>query len=147
MSTTTLSPPRDTRAWRIQVWLSFLLAVLLCAGGLAWLPGQDLDRAFMVMGYLFSLSSTFVLAKTVRDRAAHLAGATPMWNVVVWSSFGLAFLLTGWGLLRMNIDTTWKAYLMVAWMYLVSSAFTLAKTLRDADEQARVTLLDASDLT
>src|SRR5450830_1227977 len=43
---------------------------------------------------------------------------------------------TGWGLLRMNISETYKAYLGVSWLYLVSSAFTLAKTLRDAHEAA-----------
>jgi hypothetical protein len=44
---------RDTRAWQLQVWVSFGLAVFLCATGLAYLPGQALDRAFMVMGYVF----------------------------------------------------------------------------------------------
>ena len=34
----------------------------------------------------------------------------------------------------MNISETYKAYLGVSWLYLVSSAFTLAKTLRDAHE-------------
>jgi len=41
---------RDTNAWRMQVWISFGVAVTLCGVGLAYLPGQDLDRAFMVMG-------------------------------------------------------------------------------------------------
>jgi hypothetical protein len=124
------------------------MAILLCAGGLMWLPGQDLDRAFMVMGYLFGLSSTFVLAKTVRDHAEQVGTDTLGWRAVVWGSFGVAMALTGWGLLRMNIDTTWKAYLVVAWLYLISSAFTLAKTLRDAAQSPRfVTHLDTSELT
>lgn len=59
---------RDTRAWQLQVWISFGLAVFLCATGLAYLPGQTLDRAFMVMGYVFCLSTVFVLSKAVRDR-------------------------------------------------------------------------------
>ena len=58
---------RDTSAWRLQVWVSFGIAVLVCGTGLAWLPGGDLDRAFMVMGYFFCLSSAFTLAKTLRD--------------------------------------------------------------------------------
>lgn len=36
---------KDTKAWKAQVWLSFGAAVTLCATGLAYLPGQDLDRA------------------------------------------------------------------------------------------------------
>jgi len=58
---------RDSKAWSVQVWVSFLVAVFLCGVGLAYLPGRDLDRAFMVMGYFFCLSAAFVLAKSVRD--------------------------------------------------------------------------------
>ena len=60
---------RDTRAWRAQVWISFGIAVLVCGTGLAWLPGGDLDRAFMVMGYFFCLSAAFALSKYIRDNA------------------------------------------------------------------------------
>ncbi|WP_374412516.1 YiaA/YiaB family inner membrane protein [Hydrogenophaga sp.] len=128
---------RDTRAWQLQVWVSFGIAVFLCATGLAWLPGQDLDRAFMVMGYVFCLSTVFVLAKAVRDQQkARLSGEaeTPMWRFVVWGGFAVAMGLTAWGLLRMEINETYKAYLGVSWLYLVTSAFTLAKTLRDRHE-------------
>jgi hypothetical protein len=128
---------RDTRAWQLQVWVSFGLAVFLCTTGLAYLPGQALDRAFMVMGYVFCLSTVFVLAKAVRDaQKASLTGEaeTPMWRLVVWGGFAVAMGLTLWGLLRMQIDDTYKAYLGVCWLYLVTSAFTLAKTLRDSHE-------------
>jgi hypothetical protein len=127
---------RDTGAWRLQVWVSFGIALLLCGTGLAWLPGGDLDRVFMVMGYVFCLSSAFALSKFVRDNAA-APSDTPAWSLVVWGGFGLAMALTGWGLLRMDINPTWKAYLLVSWFYLISSAFTLAKTLRDAYEADR----------
>lgn len=135
------SPPlivmRDTRAWQAQVWASFGVAVFLCGTGLAYLPGQSLDRAFMVMGYGFCLSSVFVLSKAVRDaHQAALCGEreTPLWRLVVWASFALAMGLTGWGLARMEVNDTYRAYLGVSWLYLVTSAFTLAKTLRDRHE-------------
>ena len=131
---------RDTAAWRFQVWSSFCISAGLCAIGLAWLPGSDVDRAFMVMGYLFCLSAAFALAKFVRDNQAASVD-TPMWRLVVWGGFGLAMGLTGWGLWRMEINPTWKAYLLVCWLYLISNAFTLAKMLRDAHEA------DLSDLT
>lgn len=133
---------RDTRAWRLQVWVSFALALLVCGSGLAWLPGADLDRAFMVMGYVFCLSTAFALAKFVRDNAERPAD-TPLWSLVVWGGFALAMALTGWGLWRMEINPTWKAYLLVSWLYLISSAFTLAKTLRDAFEAERLEHGDA----
>lgn len=123
----------DTRAWKLQVWVSFGIAIALAGIGLAWLPGEDLDRAFMFMGYLFMLSSAFVLAKHVRDNE-HRRVDAPMWNLVVWSGFALAMALTAWGLWRMGINPTYKAFLGVSWLFLVSAAFTLAKTLRDAHE-------------
>ncbi len=138
-STTTVSIQRDSRAWHFQTWASFAIAVFLCATGLSWLPGQALDRAFMVMGYVFCLSTVFMLAKFVRDNEQAAAGATtgrdvPMWRMVVWGSFFVAMGLTGWGLVRMEINETYKAFLGVSWLFLVSSAFTLAKTLRDRHE-------------
>ena len=126
---------RDTRAWTLQVWVSFGLAALLCAVGLAWLPGADLDRAFMVMGYAFCLSTAFALAKFVRDQEARRSDA-PLWSLVVWGGFALAMTLTAWGLWRMQINPTYKAFLGVAWLFLISTAFTLAKTLRDGHEAA-----------
>jgi len=113
------------------VWLSFALAASLCAIGLAWLPGDDIDRAFMVMGYVFCLSTAFALAKFIRDNQ-HRRVDSPMWKLVVWGGFLLAMALTGWGLWRMGIQPVWKAYLLVCWLFLISSVFTLAKTLRDA---------------
>ena len=89
----------DTKAWKAQVWISFFVAAALCATGLAWLPGRDLDRAFMVMGYLFCVSAAFALAKFVRDNERR-AVDTPMWRLVVWGGFVLAMTLTGWGLMQ-----------------------------------------------
>jgi hypothetical protein len=126
---------KDTRAWRLQVWVSFGLAALLCGTGLAYLPGTDLDRAFMVMGYMFCLSTAFALAKYVRDNEARKTD-TPMWGGVVWGGFILAMALTAWGLWRMEVNPTYKAFLGVSWLFLISTVFTLAKTLRDAHEAA-----------
>lgn len=129
---------RDTKAWTMQVWVSFVLAVFLCGVGLAYLPGAELDRAFMVMGYFFCLSAAFVLSKFVRDTAktAQQGGTaeTPMFLFVVWGGFFVAMGLTGWGLFRMEISETYKAFLGIGWLYLISCAFTLAKTLRDRYE-------------
>ena len=140
LHTMTASPiivQRDTRAWQLQVWVSFGIAVFLCAVGLAWLPGAQLEQAFMVMGYVFCLSAAFVLAKFVRDNdgaSRRGAGDTPLWKLVVWGGFAVAMGLTGWGLLGMEINVTYKAFLGVSWLYLITTAFTLAKMLRDRHE-------------
>ena len=127
---------RDSKPWQFQVWASFLIAVFLCAVGLSYLPGRDLDRAFMVMGYFFCLSAAFVLAKYVRDQEKTQSDVkdTPMFKLVVWGGFFLAMSLTGWGLWRMEVNDTYKAFLGVSWLYLITCTFTLAKTLRDRHE-------------
>ena len=129
---------RDSKPWQLQVWVSFLIAVFLCAVGLSYLPGKDLDRAFMVMGYFFCLSAAFVLAKYVRHQEkCKVEGKsidTPMFKLVVWGGFFLAMSLTGWGLWRMEVNETYKAFLGVSWLYLITCSFTLAKTLRDRHE-------------
>ncbi len=133
---------RDTRAWQWQVWVSFASAGALCAIGLAWLPGTELEQVFMVMGYVFCLSAVFGLSKFVRDNAAAPAappapagaGDTPLWKLVVWGGFAVAMGLTGWGLLGVDISATYKAFLGVSWLYLITTAFTLAKMLRDRHE-------------
>lgn len=127
----------DTKAWKAQVWISFGLAAALCGTGLAYLPGADLDRAFMVMGYVFCLTTAFGLAKYVRDNEQRHSD-TPLWGLVVWGGFALAMGLTAWGLVRMEINPTYKAYLGVCWLYLISSVLTLAKTLRDAHDIALI---------
>lgn len=92
----------DSKAWSLQVWVSF------------------------------------VLAKFVRDNekaeAEGKVADSPMFKFVVWIGFFLAMALTGWGLLRMEISETYKAFLGVSWLYLISTTFTLAKTLRDKHE-------------
>jgi len=130
---TSIPVRRDTKAWKAQVWISFGLATALCAIGLAYLPGRDLDRAFMVMGYIFCLTTALALAKFVRDNEMRRSD-TPLWSMVVWGGFLFAMGLTGWGLWNMEVNPTYKAYLGVSWLFLISTAFTLAKTLRDAFE-------------
>ena len=129
----TTSIRHDTRAWKAQVWISFFTAATLCATGLAFLPGRDLDRAFMMMGYVFCVSAAFALAKFIRDNEVRKVD-TPLWGLVVWSGFAAAMALTGWGLVQMEISPTYKAFLGVGWLFLISGTFTLAKTLRDAHE-------------
>ena len=128
---------KDTTGWKLQLWVSIGLAVLLCGCGLAYLPGGDLGRTFMVMGYMFCLSTAFALAKFVHDnesRRSCNAPDTPMWSLVVWGGFALALGLTAWRLWRMDVNATYKAFLGASWLFLISTTFTLAKTLRDAHE-------------
>lgn len=124
---------RDTGGWRIQVWTSFAIALLACTIGVLRLPSQELDRAFLAIGLFFCLFASFAVAKTIRDNRDEKID-TPAWVMTVWIAFGAAILLTAWGLWRMTIGDWQKAYMVVSWLFLVSSTFTLAKMVRDAHE-------------
>lgn len=124
---------RDTRAWRTQVRVAFGLSVLCAALGVLQMPGQELDRAFLAIGMFFCLFASFSVAKTQRDNRDGQVD-TLQWMMTVWIGFAVAVLLTGWGLWRMQIDIWQKYYMLVSWLFLISSTFTLSKTVRDAQE-------------
>lgn len=124
---------RDTAGWRLQVWISFGLAIAASAIGILQLPSAELDRAFLAIGFFFCLFAVFAVSKTIRDNRDGQVD-TGSWVMTVWIAFAAAVALTAWGLFRMNIQYWQKAYMIVTWLFLVSSAFTLAKTLRDSHE-------------
>ena len=62
-------------AWIFQTWASFVASIATTSIGIAYLPVDRWIQAFLGMGLLFSVGSTFNLAKTVRD--LHEAGRYP----------------------------------------------------------------------
>jgi hypothetical protein len=127
---------RDTPAWKMQVWISFALSALMVVAGVLALPFEvgGTERAFLALGAVFCLFTCFALAKTLRDNQNE-AVDTKGWIFTVWIGFGFAFTLTGWGIYKMEFNDPWHKYFMVAaGLYLVSSAFTLAKMIRDNQE-------------
>lgn len=60
--------PNHSAAWYAQTWISFFAAVGATGSGILFLPVDTWVKAFMGMGLLFTVGSTFSLAKTVRDQ-------------------------------------------------------------------------------
>ncbi len=58
---------KDTPAWILQVWSAFIISTAGTGAGIFFLEGNTWQKAFVGMGYVFSISSTFTLAKTIRD--------------------------------------------------------------------------------
>ena len=65
--TTTPLLPRDTTAFFAQAALSFGVAALAVGIGITYLPVDRWIRGFLAVGCLFLVSSSFTLAKCVRD--------------------------------------------------------------------------------
>ena len=63
-----LEQRKDTAAWLFQVWASFALAFGTTGLGVFYLPVGMWIKAFMWMGLLFTVGSSFTLAKTIRDQ-------------------------------------------------------------------------------
>ncbi|WP_377475085.1 MAG: YiaA/YiaB family inner membrane protein [Microcoleus anatoxicus] len=58
---------KDTNAWILQCWISFIIATSTTAIGIIYLPVDVWVKSFMGMGLTFSVGSSFTLAKTIRD--------------------------------------------------------------------------------
>lgn len=67
---------KTTTAFFVQAGLSFAIALLAVVLGICYLPGDPWMRAFLAVGTLFLVTSTFTLAKCVRDAQEHAALAT-----------------------------------------------------------------------
>jgi len=63
---------------------------------------------------------------------------TSAWRFQVVAAFGLALALTTGGVLYLPVDNWIKGYLMMGVYFTVSSAFGLAKTLRDHHESSQI---------
>jgi hypothetical protein len=57
-----------TAAFFAQAVISFGLSLAAVAVGIAYLPVNGWVRAFLALGLLYTVTSTFTLAKCVRDR-------------------------------------------------------------------------------
>jgi hypothetical protein len=63
---------------------------------------------------------------------------TAAWRFQVIAAFAIALGLTTGGVLWLPLDLWTRGYLLIGLYFTVSSAFTLAKTLRDAHESSRI---------
>ncbi|MFF9645235.1 YiaA/YiaB family inner membrane protein [Kitasatospora aureofaciens] len=59
---------RTTAAYYVQAVLSFAISGTALAAGIAYLPVGGWTRAFLGIGLLYTVTSSFTLAKVVRDR-------------------------------------------------------------------------------
>jgi hypothetical protein len=68
MTNLTIGKQKDTAAWIIQVWISFMIASISTGIGIMNLRTDLWQKAFVGLGFLYSVTTSFTLAKTVRDQ-------------------------------------------------------------------------------
>ena len=59
--------PTNTSAFYIQSGISFGISLLGLVVGVWYLPVEGWSRAFLAIGILYAITSSFTLAKCVRD--------------------------------------------------------------------------------
>lgn len=67
MTTAKHPTPRTTTAFIVQAVISFSISVIAVTYAIAHLPGDAWIRGFLLLGMLYIVTSTFTLAKCVRD--------------------------------------------------------------------------------
>lgn len=63
---------------------------------------------------------------------------TPAWLFQVWASFVLSVFATGIGILCLPVDEWIRGFMAMGLFFTVGSSFTLAKTIRDNHEAAKL---------
>lgn len=132
---------RDTPAWIMQTWLSFVAALILACFGIYYIPVDPWQRGFVIMALFFSLGSTFSLAKSIRDNRDRQID-TAAWVFQVWSAFAIAVGFSSFGIYHLPVETWVKGYAAIALLFVLTTAFTLAKTIRDNQEAVDFDQLD-----
>ena len=81
-----------------------------------------------------------ITESTKEDRLAQtsLRSSTAAWAFQSWAGFALAVGFMVVGIYHLPVDAWTRGYLGVGSLFLVSSCFTLAKTLRDKHEEDRI---------
>ncbi len=67
MTNTKTPPPAGSTAFFLQAAISFAVSSAAVAIGVAYLPVSTWVRGFLALGLLYVITSTFTLAKCVRD--------------------------------------------------------------------------------
>ncbi|WP_182906687.1 YiaA/YiaB family inner membrane protein [Microbispora sp. H13382] len=60
--------PSTTTAFYVQAVISFAISLAALAAGILYLPVTAWVRSFLALGLMYVVTSTFTLAKCVRDR-------------------------------------------------------------------------------
>lgn len=125
---------RDTNAWIMQTWIFFAIALIFSTYGVFSLDNiGGWIRGFMLFGIFSTITTSFTLSKTIRDNKDKKVD-TSAWIMQTWVTFGISVLMTAGGLYNMAADVQTKGFITVSFLFALSSAFTLAKTIRDNEE-------------
>jgi hypothetical protein len=126
---------RDTNAWIFQVWSAAALSVFASLYGIFELSG--INFKLMTACLFVCMYVSITLQKMIRDNQSGRPD-TLSYKFVTWAGLAFALYFT-WSSIRDlgEIDVWHRNYLIVTFLFVVSSVFVLTKTVRDqADYEA-----------
>lgn len=125
---------RDTSAWIMQTWIFFAIALTFATYGIFNLTGvEGWPKGFLLFSIFSTVATSFTLSKTIRDNKEKQVD-TSAWVMQTWVTFGISLAMSAGGLYYLNAPGDTKSFIAVSFLFALSSAFTLAKTIRDNDE-------------
>jgi len=139
-----MNQTQNTASWNRQVWISAMVAIGGAAYAVANIPTPGFTKLFLTMAFIFSGVMCFVLAKYIRDRQAKMK-QTPSFKYIAYSGAAVSAAMFFYGVSEMSSQITtganaWTALVVLAWCYLQTTGFSLAKTLRDNFEAGGQTI-------
>ena len=131
---------RGSQGYHIASLLSFALSIVVVLVGIFSLEVTREQKLLAVISTLFLISTTFTLAKTMRDQLQAslwddpLLAGTTSWLVQCCVSFGIAIVANGYTAL--SLDTTWsiRSFVLLGFGFALSSSVSLAKLVRDQQD-------------
>ena len=58
----------NSKSFHNMAWIAFVLAAVGTSAGIILLPAAPAVKGFLAMGFIFTISACFTLAKVVRDK-------------------------------------------------------------------------------
>ena len=58
----------NSKSFHNMAWIAFVLASIGTLTGIIMMPAELATKGFLAMGFVFTVSSCFTLAKVIRDR-------------------------------------------------------------------------------
>lgn len=130
---------RHSKSWIYQTYVAFSASILGMAYAIYSSPLTDSTKVWMGMCYLFAISTTLTLSKTLRDVHEDTFGdkLNPLWMFQSWLFFLIAVGGFVWGLYYLPFDQTAKVMIGVVMLFGLSASSAFAKTVRDVQELER----------
>lgn len=125
---------QHSKSWIYQTYIAFLASI----GGMGWCiydsPLRDDTKVWMGLCFLFAVSSTLTLSKTLRDIHIDEDKVSPLWVFQSWIAFLVSLSGFGWGLYHLPFVRQAKVMMGIILLFGISSAAAFAKTVRDVQE-------------